>query len=47
MEKRQVPALRGPRDLPELEVLGKPAAVAGKAQRPQAAALGGTQPAHS
>jgi NNP family nitrate/nitrite transporter-like MFS transporter len=46
MEKRQVPALRGPRDLPELEVLGKPAAVAGTAKPVRPPALGTTQPAH-
>ena len=47
MEKKRVPSLAGPRDLPELEVLGKPAAVAGQKPRPHAPALGGTQPAHS
>ncbi|MBL8665634.1 MAG: MFS transporter, partial [Candidatus Odyssella sp.] len=47
MEKKRVPSLAGPRDLPELEVLGKPAAVAGPAQRPGAGSMGSTQPAHS
>jgi NNP family nitrate/nitrite transporter-like MFS transporter len=32
MEKKRVPALAGPRDLPELEVLGKPAPVGARAQ---------------
>ncbi len=45
IEKKRVPALAGPRDLPELEVLGKPVAVAAAAPRPPARVLGGTQPA--
>lgn len=54
MEKKQVPALRGPHDLPELEVLGKPApGETGefKPRRPGEApapgAVGSAQPAHS
>ena len=43
-----MPALRGPRDLPELEVLGKPAPVAdGREKVRNPAALGPAQPAHS
>lgn len=52
MEKKRVPSLAGPRDLPELEVLGKPApgeAGERKASRPaEAPALrAAAQPAHS
>jgi len=48
MEKRQVPALRGPRDLPELEILGKPAPVAGDREKVRkSTALGPAQPAHN
>ena len=52
MEKKQVPSLRGPRDLPEFEVLGKPAPGESGEQkrRPSGAlapgAVGATQPAH-
>ena len=54
MEKKQAPALAGPRDLPELEVLGKPVPMAAeaKARHPHgthkpAHALHGAQHAHS
>jgi NNP family nitrate/nitrite transporter-like MFS transporter len=54
MEKKRVPALAGPRDLPELEVLGKPApgeSGESKARRPAEAfargAVGSAQPAQS
>ncbi len=55
MEKKRVPTLAGPRDLPELEVLGKPAPGengAKKSLRPAAEApapgnVGSAQPAHS
>jgi NNP family nitrate/nitrite transporter-like MFS transporter len=48
MEKRQVPALRGPRDLPELESLGKPAPVAdGREKARKPTALRPAQQAHS
>jgi NNP family nitrate/nitrite transporter-like MFS transporter len=45
MEKKRVPALAGPRDLPELEVLGKPVPVAAdaKARHPH----GTRKPAHA
>jgi hypothetical protein len=55
MEKRQVPSLRGPRDLPELEILGKPAPGEAGEQRPRRpvdapqpahGAIGSAQPAH-
>jgi NNP family nitrate/nitrite transporter-like MFS transporter len=53
MEKKRVPALAGPHDLPELEVLGKPVPIAAeaKARHPHgshkpAHALRGTQHAH-
>ena len=54
MEKKQTPALAGPRDLPELEVLGKPAPIAGAKSRhphethqPAHVRAAGAQPAHS
>ncbi|HEY7608617.1 MAG TPA: MFS transporter, partial [Alphaproteobacteria bacterium] len=49
MEKMRIPALAGPRDLPELEVLGKPARVTGEAtsRRPAEAHAHRPQPAHS
>jgi NNP family nitrate/nitrite transporter-like MFS transporter len=46
MEKKRVPALAGPRDLPELEVLGKPTPIPA-AHETSKRPLGVPQPAHS